>query len=109
MEKNPSRLGASCRRRPTQRSNMPDQPEPTIADLVRMYFQLGMDDLAAHNKENKLRILKLFAAEFRTKCTADLKAIEITKWLAGHSTWKSPWTYNHAIAVIRRLFNWSME
>jgi integrase len=82
---------------------------PTVRDLVERYLQLGMDDLSPANIEHKRRILGGFAEVFGTKTIAELRAIDIATWLAGHTSWRSAWTFNGALAAIRRLFNWSIE
>ncbi|HEV3448394.1 MAG TPA: tyrosine-type recombinase/integrase [Gemmataceae bacterium] len=83
--------------------------EPTITELVNIYLRLGLDDISKVQCDHKKRVLNDFARTFGSRTAAEIKAIEITAWLASHSTWKSSWTYNAGIIAVRRLFNWGLE
>jgi integrase len=88
---------------------MPEPGVPTIAELVERHLQLGMDDICQELQERKRYILGGFAAAFGERTVDQLKAIDIAGWLASHETWRSPWTYNAALQIIRRMFNWAIE
>src|SRR5260370_16019912 len=83
--------------------------EPTITELVSTYLRLGLDEICKVQRENKSRVLNDFVRTFGSKTAQQIKAIEITAWLASHTTWKSNWTYNAALIAVRRLFNWSLD
>jgi integrase len=88
---------------------MTQPTQPTIGELIERYMTLGIDDIAKSSRDYKTWVLDDFDSALGRKTVSEIKAIDVTAWLAGHPTWKSAWTYNQALAIVRRLFNWSIE
>jgi len=87
----------------------PAPGEMTVAELIRMYVQLGMEDVGKDCQQRKIFILKRFGEDLGERAASQVRGIDVSSWLASQTTWKSPFTYNTALGTIRRLFNWGIE
>ena len=88
---------------------IPAPGEMTVSELVRLYIQLGMEEVSESTRVNNTHVLELFAHALGQRPLSQLKGIEVSSWLAACPTWKAAWTFNRVLGTIRRAFNWGLE
>jgi integrase len=81
----------------------------TVQEIIDAYLELGTDELAEATRENSVRTLNRFAADFGTRLVAELKTIDLQRWLKEQPEWKSGWTIQRVQAVVKRAFNFGIE
>jgi integrase len=88
---------------------MNDKGNPTVRELVKLYKQLDLDNLCEGSKQMIIYLTDIFVAEHGDKPLAEMRAIDLLKWVKEHPTWKSPWMQKRAMGCIKRVFNWCLE
>lgn len=86
-----------------------DTDRPTVFTVVEAYLAHANKHLRPRSFAERKPLLERFCLAHGFREVADLRAIHLSTWLDGQTTWKSDWTAAHVVAVIKRPFNWAVK
>lgn len=86
-----------------------DSSAHTVLTIFDAYGRHAKNRMDARSFGERKRIMDLFLTRHGFRLVENLKAIHLQQWIDSQSTWTSDWTRAHAVAVIKRPFNWAVK
>ena len=92
------------------RHNPPPQAgADTVASVIEAYQETARKRLAKSTVDASFPYLQSFAEAHGWRLVSEVVPQHLEDWLYCHPTWKSDWTKNFAVRVIKAAFNWAVR
>lgn len=91
----------------TQVGAVMGSPVHSVRELVALYLQLELPELAPRSQKHRRRYLSAFSAQFGDNAWDAVYRSDVLAWVRSSTRWKADNTKLSVVVAVNRLFNWA--